>query len=264
MPLPRISRRPSVAATPHWLIQACFPVLLAMVFGGVQVAALWFDGYFLRTNETIAAPPLFTTPVTCSNCGWWPWQDLCNWTKVGDARGIAYSDKRIKDYGIWCVGVEDPPKNLTCECSVQVGTKMYRWLPGVNIGLTPDWGVLKQLGFTIDAEWDFNTTITTGDSASVNFSIGPDTCGPTLYCYTSREYVQSLYKQRLGVKGPPAGGYYNGGWGNTGSTPSPTYRFLVCDSPCSGDFTLFQGPPSAMPSPSPLPDFVGPLKQSCP
>ena len=56
MPLPRISRRPSVAATPHWIIQACFPVLLAMVFGGVQVAALWFDGFFLRTNETIAAP----------------------------------------------------------------------------------------------------------------------------------------------------------------------------------------------------------------
>ena len=90
----------------------------------------------------------------------------------------------------------------------------------------------------------------------------PGSCGHTLYCYTSREYVQSLYKQRLGVPSAPTG-YYNGGWGNTGSTPASTYTFLECNSPCSGDYTVFLGMPTAMIAQKELRAYEKPLQSAC-
>lgn len=262
MPAPDRIGRESPLSVRDWLARAGLSVALAAVLGTVQVAVLWSQGLFHGAPEAIAESPP-PSLASCSNCGWWPWQDPCDWTKVREVRGTAYSDKRPHKYSIWCVKPEEPPKSFECECSLDIGTKMYKWLPGIKVGLLPDWGYLKSLGLQVEAEWDLSSTVTQGSKVSHGFSIAPGTCGPDLYCYKSREYVQSLYRQRLGVKGSSSGGYYNGGWGNTASSPPPSYTFVVCDSPCSGDATLFEGPPTPMLAPSELPDYVGPLQSAC-
>jgi len=258
------NRHPSAAAFTQRVTQARLRVLRRIVFAAAQVAALFVDGFLLRTSEAFAAPAA-KGGVSCSNCGWWPWNDLCNWVKVRDVRGIAYSDKRPKDFSHWCVSDEQPPEDLSCDCTVQVGTKMYKWIPsklGFSFSAAPPWPFLKDLGIVAGVEWDLNSTITHADTSRDSFTVMPGSCGPTLYCYTSREYVQSLYKQRLGVPSAPTG-YYNGGWGNTGSTPAWTYTFLECNSPCSGDYTVFLGMPTAMIAQTELRAYEKPLQSAC-
>ena len=259
MPLPRISRRPSVAATPHWLIQACFPVLLAMVFGGVQVAALWFDGFFLRTNETIAAPPA-TGGVSCSNCGWWPWNDKCQWVETGFQRGVSFSEPQKSSYKDLCVSADAKEVTWKCTCSISIGEKLYKWMPAIKVSLTlPPYKALQ--AFQITGDWDANKTITKAMTQDISGPIPPGSCGPEIvYCYRSRDYYQTLYRRQVGTVTGVTVIHLQPGIDSV----NYTYSYATCNNPCVGDFSILEGPPSPQLSYTEYaPPYFPPLADPC-
>jgi len=239
MPSLSISLHPSAAASPLRVTQARLRVLRRIVFAAAQVAALFFDGSLLRTREAFAAPA-GKGGVSCSNCGWWPWNDNCIWVESGYQDGISYFEISAQDDRTLQATEETGPLTWVCDCAIAVSEKEYKWMPAVKASVQfPPIKALQAVQIT--GEWDANKLKTTTISRKLSGEVPIGKCGhPMLYCYQTRKYHQTLYRRQLGtVTGVTVDNLPMGI-----TVVKYTYSYSTCDSPCQGDSTVIEGRPT--------------------
>jgi len=243
--------------------QARLRVLRRIVFVAAQVVALFFDGSLLRTSEAFAAPAA-KRGVSCSNCGWWPWNDNCIWVESGFQRGTSYLQIYEQDDRTLQATEETGPLTWGCDCAIAVSEKEYKWMPAVKASVQfPPIKALQAVQIT--GEWDANKLKTTTISRKLSGDIPIGKCGhPMLYCYQTRQYYQTLYRRQLGTiigKSEKILPTLSGLPGIISVTY--TYSYTTCDSPCEGDSTLIEGRPQPQLTFDPHDRFEKALANAC-
>lgn len=144
--------------------------------------------YLLSATSCFAACPSTGAPTGCGNCGWFFWNDKCDWVEVGDHSGQVFKDYTHTDLTTVCAGSNtlNQPYGFT----YTIGSTKWSWSSTGTINLA-SYG-------TFAATYNSGTNATTvAYNCGGSEAITSGNCGSHHYSSTKWDYAQKGYKKRV-------------------------------------------------------------------
>jgi hypothetical protein len=128
------------------------------------------------------------TVTSCSNCGFWPWNDKCDWVEVSAQSGVVYKNYVTTNCDEVCA--EENPTTCNYGFDYAIGSTKWSWESGVEINLASY--------VTFKGQYNSGTNATTVTiTCSGAESISPGNCGHRKYSSIVWDYEQKGYKKRV-------------------------------------------------------------------
>lgn len=181
---------------------------------------------------------------SCSNCGWWPWNDTCDWELVGHSYGSRYVSPAIVDQRTKCAGENPDVAHYGCAVAMGEPSNAFLDLSSIAISIPNVFGVA--------VGWQ-NDTVTQTVDCSQDQQLNPGQCGEKRYCYREYDYDEAQYKRRLG--NCLEVDYTYGA--------CLEWEYNTCDDPCSGGKEVFCSHLGCVVKSSLVAEFDPPLADPC-